>query len=109
MSGIDFLSLDDLLFAHADQIQRYGGDPGVRDLGLLESAMAQPQATFGGQWLHSFPFEMAARQKRQGQSWGWSVGVLHSTDSESACEMTGILTASFEIAHSSFHRVTFRQ
>lgn len=60
MDDIDFLSLDDVLFAHRDQIQRYGGDPGVRDLGLLESALAQPQATFGGQRLHAFPFEMAA-------------------------------------------------
>lgn len=60
MSEIDFLSLDDLLFAHTDQIKRYGGDSGVRDLGLLESALSQPQATFDGQWLHAFPFEMAA-------------------------------------------------
>jgi death-on-curing protein len=60
MDDIDFLSLDDVLFAHLDQIQRYGGDPGVRDLGLLESAIAQPQATLGGQRLHAFPFEMAA-------------------------------------------------
>jgi death-on-curing protein len=60
MSDIDFLSLRDVLFAHADQIARYGGDPGVRDLGLLESAIAQPQATFGAAFLHDFPFEMAA-------------------------------------------------
>ncbi|MBX3435700.1 MAG: type II toxin-antitoxin system death-on-curing family toxin [Pirellulales bacterium] len=60
MDALDFLSVDDVLFAHADQIARYGGDPGVRDAGLLESAVAQPQATFGGQPLHAFPFEMAA-------------------------------------------------
>jgi death-on-curing protein len=60
MSDIDFLSLQDVLFAHADQIARYGGDPSVRDVGLLESAIAQPQATFGGAFLHDFPFEMAA-------------------------------------------------
>ncbi|MEZ6066763.1 MAG: type II toxin-antitoxin system death-on-curing family toxin [Planctomycetaceae bacterium] len=60
MDDIDFLSTGDVLFAHLDQIQRYGGDPGVRDLGLLESALAQPLATFDGQWLHAFPFEMAA-------------------------------------------------
>jgi len=41
-----------------DQIQRYGGDLGVRDLGLLESALSQPKATFAGQRLHVFPFEM---------------------------------------------------
>jgi death-on-curing protein len=60
MDDIDFLSLDDVLLAHRDQIRRYGGDPGVCDLGLLESAVAQPQAMFGGQPLHAFPFEMAA-------------------------------------------------
>jgi death on curing protein len=60
MGDIDFLSLDDVLLAHLDQVRRYGGDPAVRDVGLLESALAQPQATFGGEWLHPFPFEMGA-------------------------------------------------
>jgi len=40
--------------------QRYGGDPGVRDVGLLESALAQPRVAFGGKTPHAFPFEMAA-------------------------------------------------
>ena len=60
MSDIDFLSLQDVLLAHQDQVSRYGGDPSVRDIGLLESAIAQPQATFGGAFLHDFPFAMAA-------------------------------------------------
>ena len=60
MSDIDFLNLQDVLLAHADQIARYGGDPGVRDVSLLESAIAQPQATFGAAFPHDFPFEMAA-------------------------------------------------
>jgi death-on-curing protein len=60
MSNIDFLSLQDVLLAHTDQIARYGGDPGVRDVSLLESAIAQPQATFDGAFLYGFPFEMAA-------------------------------------------------
>ncbi|MEG4027329.1 MULTISPECIES: hypothetical protein [unclassified Microcoleus] len=38
---------------HARQIERFGGTPGVRDEGLLESALAQPKSTFGGQLLHS--------------------------------------------------------
>ncbi len=57
---IDFLELEDVLTLHADQINLYGGEHGVRDLGLLESAIAQPRAAFGGQVLHEFPFEMAA-------------------------------------------------
>lgn len=55
-----FLSLAEVLQIHADQIIRYGGSVGVRDLGLLQSALAQPQATFGGQFLHADLFEMAA-------------------------------------------------
>lgn len=56
----EFLSVEDVLFLHADQIQLYGGSQGVRDIGLLESAIAQPQASFGGQFLHQDIHEMAA-------------------------------------------------
>ncbi len=55
-----FLSLDEVLALHADQISRYGGEEGVRDLALLQSALAMPQARFGGQWLHPTLHEMAA-------------------------------------------------
>ena len=47
-----FLALDEVLALQADQIERYGGEAGVRDPGLLSSALAMPQATFGGEWLH---------------------------------------------------------
>ncbi len=55
-----FLTLDEVLALHADQLERYGGDPGVRDVGLLESALATPRATFGGAFLHGSLPEMAA-------------------------------------------------
>lgn len=55
-----FLTLDEVLALHADQIDRYGGETGIRDLGLLSSAVATPAATFDGQLLHSSPFEVAA-------------------------------------------------
>src|SRR5437870_3483190 len=55
-----FLSTDEVPEIHTDQIARYGGMAGVRDLGRLQSALAQPQATFGGQFLHADLFEMAA-------------------------------------------------
>lgn len=55
-----FLTLDDLLESHAEQIANYGGGEGIRDVGLLEAALAQPQATYGGQFLHADLFEMAA-------------------------------------------------
>jgi death-on-curing protein len=56
----EFLQIADVLTLHTDQIKRYGGESGVRDMGLLESALAQPQAGFGGEFLHGFPYEMAA-------------------------------------------------
>jgi len=55
-----FLSLDEVLELHADQISSFGGTPGVRDEGLLESALAQPQATLGGDFLHPTISEQAA-------------------------------------------------
>jgi death on curing protein len=55
-----FLSLDDILESHQNQIDTYGGGQGIRDIGLLESAIAQPEACFGGQFLHADVFEMAA-------------------------------------------------
>ncbi len=57
---MDFLGVEDILELHADQVAMYGGEHGVRDFGLLESAVAQPQAMFGGDFLHKDVFEMAA-------------------------------------------------
>ena len=57
---MDFLGVEDILTLHADQVELYGGEQGVRDLGLLESAAAQPRASFGGEFLHADIFEMAA-------------------------------------------------
>jgi death-on-curing protein len=55
-----FLNLDEVVEIHRDQIARYGGTLGVRDWGLLKSAIAMPAATFGGQFLHTDLCEMAA-------------------------------------------------
>lgn len=55
-----FLTVEDVLELHADQIAIYGGDPGIRDRGLIESAVATPAATFGGEFLHKDVFAMAA-------------------------------------------------
>jgi death on curing protein len=56
----NFVSKSMVVSIHARQIERFGGTPGVRDEGLLESALAQPQATFGGQFLHPTISEQAA-------------------------------------------------
>ena len=55
-----FLTFDEVLEIHRDQIARYGGAQGIRDLGLLQSALAQPAVMFAGQFLHADLFEMAA-------------------------------------------------
>lgn len=57
---IAFLTLDEIVAIHRDQIERYGGSLGVRDWGLLQSANAMPAAAFGGQYLHTDLCEMAA-------------------------------------------------
>jgi death-on-curing protein len=57
---VEFLTLDEVLSLHADQVARYGGSVLVRDLGLLESALAMPAATFGGERLHASLDEQAA-------------------------------------------------
>ena len=58
--GAGILTLDEVLQIHRDQIERYGGTLGVRDFGLLDSAIAQPAARFGGQYLHADVWDMAA-------------------------------------------------
>ena len=55
-----FLTLAEIIEIHNDQIERYGGHKGVRDMGLLQSAIAQPEASFGGTFLHEGVFEMAS-------------------------------------------------
>jgi death-on-curing protein len=55
-----FLTLDEVVAIHCDQIERYGGSLGVRDWGLLKSAVAMPASSFGGQFLHTDYCEMAA-------------------------------------------------
>lgn len=54
-----FLTLEEVMKIHRDQIQRYGGSAEVRDEGLLKSALAMPMAQFGGVYLHETPSDMA--------------------------------------------------
>jgi len=55
-----FLDLDHVLRIHRSLIEHYGGSAGVRDVGLLQSALAMSQASFAGELLHEDVFEMAA-------------------------------------------------
>jgi len=52
LDAIRFVEREVALALHQDQIDRYGGDPGIRDAGLLDSALAMPRAMFGGQYVH---------------------------------------------------------
>jgi death-on-curing protein len=49
---IVYLSLEQVLDLHRLQIVRFGGSAGLRDRGGLESALARPQMTFGGEDLY---------------------------------------------------------
>lgn len=60
MSTPAFLTIDEVFAIHADQIRRYGGAPGIRDLSLLRSAIGIPETTFDGGLLHGSVIEMAA-------------------------------------------------
>jgi death-on-curing protein len=60
MDSPRFLTLVEVLAILQDQVTRYGGEFGVRDLGLLSSAIAVPEASFGGHPLHKDLFEIAA-------------------------------------------------
>jgi death-on-curing protein len=55
-----FLDVEDVVELHATQLSVYGGSAGLRDRGLLESAVAQPRASFGGEFTHEGLFAMAA-------------------------------------------------
>lgn len=55
-----FLSLAEVLEIHQDQIVRYGGASGIRDIELFKSALGMPPATYGGEFLHTNLYEMAA-------------------------------------------------
>ncbi|PYR20607.1 MAG: type II toxin-antitoxin system death-on-curing family toxin [Acidobacteria bacterium] len=55
------LTLGEVVALHRAVIERSGGAAGIRDLGALESALAQPRASFGGTDLHaSLPAKAAA-------------------------------------------------
>lgn len=58
--AVHFVPKDVVLTIHADLLQRYGGEAGLRDAGLLDSALTQPKMTFGGKYTHKTLFDKAA-------------------------------------------------
>jgi len=57
---VQFIPEEIVLIIHTDLLQRYGGSAGIRDKGLLESAIAQPQMTVGGKYANKTIFDKAA-------------------------------------------------
>jgi death-on-curing protein len=55
-----FLTVDTVLVIHQRMVAEFGGDAGIRDRGLLESAVAMPRQQFGGSYLHEGIAEQAA-------------------------------------------------
>ena len=55
-----YLSLGEVVRLHEWLIESSGGASGIRDLGLLDSALAQPRATFDGRDLHPTVLDKAA-------------------------------------------------
>ena len=52
--------VQDILILHNASIEDFGGGKGIRDTGLLESALARPFQTFGGDYLYPTAIEKAA-------------------------------------------------
>ena len=48
-----FLTLAEVINLHRRGIAQFGGSPEIRDLGLLQSALAMPESAFGGEYLHA--------------------------------------------------------
>jgi death-on-curing protein len=58
--GPKFLTYKQILRLHELQIEEFGGHPGVKEEGLVKSAIAQPFAGTGDGYFHKDMFEMAA-------------------------------------------------
>ena len=55
-----YLAVSEVLEIYRRVIQQSGGSSGIRDIGALESAVAQPRMTFGGQELYPTLVDKAA-------------------------------------------------
>jgi death-on-curing protein len=60
VKSTSYLTLDIVLAIHEEMVERYGGSHGIRDIGLIQSAVARPQSSFGGEDLYQTIFDKAA-------------------------------------------------
>jgi death on curing protein len=75
---IRYLTLVEVLNLHRQIIEQSGGALGVRDLGALESALAQPRMTFGGEDLYPTLVDKAAAV-------GFSIIMNHHKSNKRCC------------------------
>lgn len=60
MKEIQYLTLEVVVATHDEMIELYGGSFGIRDMGLIQAAIARPQASFAGHDLYTDIFSKAA-------------------------------------------------
>ena len=58
--AVSFLPEELVTVIHSDLLQRYGGKAGLRDIALLQSALAQAKVTVGRRFVHRSVFDKAA-------------------------------------------------
>lgn len=58
--NVRFLEMDEIMHLHARQLAAFGGTPGIRDLGALQSALAMPEAGMGDVYFHQDLWSMAS-------------------------------------------------
>ncbi len=57
---VTYVTIETVHYIHEEQLSKFGGLPGVRDIGLLESALARPAAGFGDYETYTDIFMKAA-------------------------------------------------
>jgi death-on-curing protein len=60
VKNTSYLTLDIVLVIHEEMVERYGGSQGIKDIGLIQAAVARPQSSFGGEDLYQTIFDKAA-------------------------------------------------
>lgn len=68
MTEPEFLTVQDVLDLHDALLDEHGGQAGIRDRGLLESAVAMPAAAFDGVFLHQEPRQLGDGTRRRSSS-----------------------------------------
>lgn len=82
MKNIRFLDIDEVIQINKGQILLFGGLHGVRDKGLLESAVYDVQSSFGGEYLYQNINHMAA---------GYAYGIIKNHPFIDGNKRTGII------------------